>query len=142
MNAKMIKSIDGKTKNKSKRKVVRFSEDTIIHNKEKEYSHNIIMQKYDKIIEYTERKALVAARIMDEMNNMSIKKGKSFAETYSLKKGIKKFGIKGYKALEKEIGQLHHRVCFEPINIQDLSQSEKDKGMDSLAFITEKEINQ
>ena len=37
MNGKRIKSIDGKTNNKSKRKVVRFSEDTIIHNKEKEY---------------------------------------------------------------------------------------------------------
>ena len=64
---------------------------------------------------------------MNEMNNMSIKKGKSFAETYSLKKGIRKFGKRGYKALEKEIGQLHHRVCFQPTNIKDLTQSEKRK---------------
>ena len=138
MNAKMIKSIDGKTKNKSKRKVVRFSEDTNIHNKEKEYSHNIIMQKYENRSEYTKRKALIAARIMNEMNNMSIQKGKSFAETYSLKKGIRKFGKRGYNALEKEIGQLDHRVCFQPTNIKDLSPSEKKKAMDSLAFFTEK----
>ena len=59
------------------------------------------MQKYDKISEYTERKALVAARIMNDLNNMSIQKGKSFAETNSLKKGIRKFDKKGYKALEK-----------------------------------------
>ena len=55
------------------------------------------MQKYDKFSEYPKRKALVAARIMNEMNNMSIKKEKSFAETYSLKKGIRKFGKRGYK---------------------------------------------
>ena len=80
MNAKKIENIDRKTNNKNKTKQVRFSKDTIIHNKEKEYDHNIIMQKYNKISEYTERKALVAARIMDEMNNMNIKKGKSFAQ--------------------------------------------------------------
>ena len=46
------------------------------------------MQKYENKSEYTKRKALVAARIMNEMNNMSIQKGKSFAETFSLKKEL------------------------------------------------------
>ena len=41
--------------------------------------------------------------------------GASFAETYSLKKGIRILGERGEKAASDEVTQLHMRGCFNPI---------------------------
>ena len=47
-----------------------------------------------------------------------------FAETHSLKKGLKKFGEKGHDAAHKEMKQLHDRVCFRPVNPNEMTQEE------------------
>ena len=54
-----------------------------------------------------------------------------FAETYGLKKGIKKFGERGYKAAMSEMQQLHERVVFKPVNVGELTQQEKRRAMDT-----------
>ena len=64
----------------------------------------------------------------------------SFVETYSLKKGLKKFGGEGYKAAYKEMKQLHDRVCFKPINPDEMTSQERRKAMESLIFLTEKKM--
>ena len=61
-----------------------------------------------------------------------------FAQTFSLNKGIKEFGNKGYQAAHKEMKQLHNRIVFKPILIEELTSIEKRKAMESLIFLTEK----
>jgi hypothetical protein len=53
------------------------------------------------------------------------------AETYGLKKGIKKFGEQGYKAAMSEMQQLHERVVFKPVNLGELTQQERRRAMES-----------
>jgi hypothetical protein len=62
----------------------------------------------------------------------------AFVETYSLKKGLKQFGKKGYDAALGEIKQLHDRVVFKPINVADLTQQERKRALESLIFLVEK----
>ena len=59
-------------------------------------------------------------------------------ETYSLMRGLKKFGEKGKQAALREIQQLHDRVCFEPIKLESLTQTEKKRALESLIFLVEK----
>ena len=71
-------------------------------------------------------------------NTMSKKKFYQLVQTYTLKRGIKKFGIKGKKAAYKEIRQLHDRVVFKPVRVEDLTTLERRRAMESLIFLTEK----
>jgi hypothetical protein len=61
-----------------------------------------------------------------------------FAQTYSLMKGIKEFGDKCHQAAYNEMKQLHDRIVFKPIAIEELSTIEKRRAMESLIFLTEK----
>jgi hypothetical protein len=61
-----------------------------------------------------------------------------FAQTYSLMKGIKEFGDKGRQATHNKMKQLHDRIVFKPIAIEELSAIEKRRAMESLIFLTEK----
>ena len=70
---------------------------------------------------------------------MDIEEAHNFVQTYSLKKGLKHFGDKGKKAVEKEILQLHNRKVFEPIHTNELTALEKKRAMESLIFLTEKQ---
>ena len=58
--------------------------------------------------------------------------------TYSLNKGILKYGQKGKQAVNKELSQLHNREVFKPVMLSKLSKEEKQKAMSSLVFLTEK----
>jgi hypothetical protein len=62
----------------------------------------------------------------------------SFVQTYSLKQGIKKFGKQGIEAVHKEMKQIHDRVVFELISIEEMTQIERKRAMESLIFLTEK----
>ena len=57
---------------------------------------------------------------------------------YSLQKGLKKFKEKGYEAALGKMKQLHDRDCWTPIKMQSMSQSEKNKALESLIFLVEK----
>jgi hypothetical protein len=62
-----------------------------------------------------------------------------FIQTYSLNKGIKKFGQKGKDAAIKEMKQqLHNRTVFEGIKIKDMTPLERKRAMESLLFLVEK----
>ena len=67
-----------------------------------------------------------------------IVQGQIHVQTYSLNKGLKKFGEKGKKASMKELKQLHDRVVWEPLMIAELTALEKERTMDSVYFLTEK----
>jgi hypothetical protein len=91
--------------------------------------------------EYTLTVAQVAAKVMNFMNirfNAQVETANQFVQTYSLRKGLKVFKDKGHAAALGEVGQLHHRSVFEPINIANLTPDEKRHAMESLIFLTEK----
>jgi hypothetical protein len=92
--------------------------------------------------EYTKESAMVIAKTIHHYNNMlyatSSREGCSFLETFSLKKGSKQFGEKGYNAAFDEICQLHEQAVFKPINVKDLPQLERKRAMESLNFLVEK----
>ena len=61
------------------------------------------------------------------INTMSCHKEKfHFVQSYSLTKGLKKFGLHGRDAADKEMKQLHKRVVFEPIRVEELTNLEND----------------
>ena len=62
----------------------------------------------------------------------------SFAQQYSYKQGLKKFGDKGQEAAVAEMKQLHGRECFKPIHINELDHNARRKAMESLMLLTEK----
>jgi hypothetical protein len=83
---------------------------------------------------------------MHELNAMqtcgNIQSHHSFAETFSLKAGLKKFGTKARQAAAGEMKQLHNRAVFKPIDVNELSPEEKKKTLRSLIFLTENETGQ
>jgi hypothetical protein len=62
----------------------------------------------------------------------------SFLQTYSLNQGLKRFGERGRKAAHKEVQQLHDRVVFEPIHVEDMTPLERKRAMESLIFLAKK----
>jgi hypothetical protein len=110
---------------------------------ELEVRHNLFIQSKSKKVKedfYTEGQALLIAHLMVEMDYKAANVGGAahFAQQYILQKGLKKFGQKGSDAATKELKQLHDRVCFEPISVADMSQSEIQKSMEALMLLTEK----
>ena len=92
------------------------------------------VQSRDSTIEYNDDQVMVAAMAIHKINNMySDKQGDSIqlVETYSLKKGLQKFGKKGHDAAHKEMKQLHDRICFRPIDPNKMSNEERKKAMES-----------
>ena len=90
----------------------------------KSYAKAVKTEYQHKEIPYNTTCALVASRTIEHFNEIHREarvNGTSFLETYSLNKGLKKFGEEGRKAAMKEMQQLHDRVCFEPIKLESLS---------------------
>ncbi len=94
------------------------------------------------IKEYTSESAQIIAMTMLHYNTaligMTDLQAYSFLQTYSLKQGIKQFGSKGVAAAHKELKQLHDRVAFEPIHINEMTTLEKKRAMESLILLNEK----
>ena len=66
------------------------------------------------------------------------KKEGCFLVTYNLKRGIEKFGRKGFDAAKGEMQQLHDRDCWQPIKLQSMTKDERRKALESLIFLVEK----
>ena len=88
---------------------------------------NLLTQGVKPDIEYAGGDAVVLAQIMVNL-----------VQTFSLKKGIKKFGERGVAAALTEMEQLHQRDCWKPRKVEDLTPEQKKKALDSLLFLTEK----
>jgi hypothetical protein len=92
--------------------------------------------------EYSQETAQVIATVMGHWNNICRQFDETtlamFIQTYSLNKGIKKFGQKGKDAAIKELKQLHNRTVFEGIKIKDMTPLERKRAMESLLFLVEK----
>jgi hypothetical protein len=91
---------------------------------------------------YSAEEAIVLASIITEFNERFTEsttiQGSAFTTTYSLKKGLERFGDRGKEATLKEMRQLHDRRCFHPINKSTLNATEKKRTLESLIFLVEK----
>ena len=67
---------------------------------------------------------------VSNIRKMSKKKLYQFAQSYTLQKGLKKFGIKGKRATYKEMQQLHDCIVFEPIKVEYLTEKERKRAME------------
>lgn len=96
----------------------------------------------DGKLEYESQDAVIMAKTIEYIKTNFIYQESSdeccLVQTFGLKKGLRKFGQKGKAATEKEIGQLHKREVFRPINVKDLTEIERKRAMESLIFICEK----
>ena len=78
---------------------------------------------------------------MLHMNEKITTTGICFGQQFMLHRGLKKFGSRGNDAASKELKQLHDRKCFTPINIDEITPSERRKAMDALMLLIEKKIH-
>ena len=79
------------------------------------------------------------ARITNKFNDKGDdEQNKSFMQALTLKQGINKLGDKGIQAATDEIKQQHERQVFKPINMDDLTNIEKQRAMQNLIFLVEK----
>ena len=105
---------------------------------DKKYLH-LHVQTTNNTSHYDTDRALIGAIIIDRLNLMHLTKEElALVQTYTLKKGLKKFKKKGYVAAFGEMKQLHDRVCFRPIDPSTMTKSERKKAMETLIFLTEK----
>jgi hypothetical protein len=76
------------------------------------FHQNHLITQSNHPTEYNTDIANVIAKTFHYFNNLIVSKNYAFLETYSLKKGLKHFGSKGYDAALGEIKQLHDRMVF------------------------------
>ena len=57
---------------------------------------------------------------------------------FTLKKGLKEFGVGGMEALNKEMNQLHTRKVAKPVDGNSLSKDQKRATLRYLMFLTKK----
>ena len=92
--------------------------------------------------EYSIESAIIIAMVMCRTNDIFISprndKEIQFVQSYSLMKGLKKFGQRGRDAAYKKMKQLHDRVVFKPIKIEALTELERKRAMENLIFLVEK----
>lgn len=93
--------------------------------------HNHLQTQSINPTYYTDEYAKLIATTMTSMNY-------TFAQKYSLAKGINIFGNRGSKAAYNKMKQLHNQCVFKPINVGKLSTNERRRVMESLIFLTEK----
>jgi len=72
----------------------------------------------------------------DEVNHHII--GVVMAQHVSLKAGLKKFGVPGGKATNKELSQLYDMVTCIPMDPAKLSRADRLKALSSPMFLIEK----
>jgi len=124
--------------NQVKMKTIKFADDEFY---KLEMRHNLTTQTKpdpDSSMEYDPNFAMVIARFITELNSRGTANGVSFGQQHILQKGLKIFGERGSAAALKEVKQLHDRICFSPIDVSDMTPTEKQKAMEALLFLTEK----
>ena len=77
----------------------------------------------------------------EALKDMNEKEMHLFVQRYSLEKSIKTFGDTAVKSRNKEVKQVHARVAFKPITVEELTSKEHKQEMESL-FLLRREMKQ
>ncbi len=120
------------------KKRVRFVDEV---EKKKEHCYNLMSEKRGlktDDAEYTAEKSTLIARAMIHIREQLMTTGQCFGQQYNLRTGLKVFGEKGKKAAQGEMSQMHERICFTPISINDLTAEERKKAMLALMLLSQK----
>ena len=80
--------------------------------------------------EYTNLEGIILAMSMVKFNEYVDVGYQSYSQQYQLGKGLKKFGEKGHKTSSSELEQLHHRKCFCPVSVKDMTRNKRKKTRD------------
>jgi hypothetical protein len=89
-------------------------------------------------LETTRVIAVTMCHLSTKIENLNDQEAFQFIQTFSLKSGLKKFGERGETAATSEMRQLHERAVFEPIRVDEMTQLERKRAMESLIFLVEK----
>ena len=81
---------------------------------------------------------MIICQIKERVTTTELKCGDQFVVTYSLKKGIQKFGEPAKQAVLNEMQQLMNQQCFAPIKKETLNKIERTRALESLLFLTQK----
>ena len=81
---------------------------------------------------------MILAMFMVRLNEFTDVGYKSFSQRYKLGKGLKMFGEKGHKESSSELEQFHHRKCFYPVSVKDMTRGERMKAQMAMMLLTEK----
>ena len=109
--------------------------------KELQYKHNLFTQVSPNPhanVEYSRDQALLIAKTMVDFNFKGTTNKWSFGQQHILQKGLKLFKDKGHNATIEELDQLHRRMCFIPVDVNDLTRNGKKKAMEALMLMNEK----
>ena len=100
---------------------------------------NLVTQVLDHAV-YDKEYALMMVKTIMEYQDRKLndETAMSFAETYSLAKGMKVLGKRGEEAAFGEVDQLHKRGVFNPIDVSKLLPEEKRQVPESLIFLQQK----
>jgi Reverse transcriptase (RNA-dependent DNA polymerase) len=82
--------------------------------------------------------AMVISHIREKIKTRRQKIEVQHVITYSLNKGLKKFGPRAEEVAVKEMQQMIDRDCFEPIHRSELNETEQKQAMESLIFLSVK----
>eukprot|EP00934_Nitzschia_sp_Nitz4_P004202 Nitzschia sp. Nitz4//scaffold466_size5842//986//4399//NITZ4_009198-RA/size5842-processed-gene-0.7-mRNA-1//-1//CDS//3329552510//4192//frame0 len=94
-----------------------------------------------EVVEYSRDSAKVIALTIGELNSAvenPSHKHYAFAQTYSIRSGVRKFGDAGKQAVVNEIKQLHDRTVFKPIDANHLTPLELKRAMSTITILTQK----
>jgi len=129
---------------KDKRKRAHFSNDEQV-NKVKEQLYNLCHQQIsahqDTIFsdtKYSDDRALMIARVMQQIKEKIELDGTAFIQQHYLNKGLKLFKESGEEAALNEMEMMLKRNCFSPIHIEALSDSERRKAADAMLLLAQK----
>jgi hypothetical protein len=74
-----------------------------------------------------------------KLGSITDEQAHQFIQTYSLKKGLKKFGEHGKTGATSKMKQLHDRAFVKPICVKEMTQVERRRATESLIFLVEKQ---
>ena len=88
-----------------------------------EICHNIMTEKHpsERTLKFEEHETAVLAQIIVKLQ----KNFANFAQLLNFKRGIKEYKEEGVEACKKELKQMHQRVCWRSIVVNELTRQEK-----------------
>ena len=103
---------------------------------QKESCHHIFMQSYParKTLEYSSSEVKVVASIITHL------KHKSNAQSFNLRKGLRKFEAKGVQVAKKELTQMRETVVFRAIVVAELTRRERLQAQEGLILLIQKTL--
>ena len=122
-------------------RVITFEDLELAKRDRKEACYNIVTQSLsgEKKKQYSAESGRVIAELMKEIRDGVQVEGHSYAQRFYMKKGIEVYGKKAIEGYKKELDQMLKRNAFEPMDVKELTSSEKRKAQDAIMLLEKKE---